>query len=534
MNITANKNRMTFISLSLFTVSYFFSSVCIFGGYSGFEYAVSGISYSFLLMCPIAFLFRDDKKRGVISNIVSAGVMYIPAFFLMLICPLVIGIFCKVYYVAAYNAICGCFFFMLAVISLFALISSCINNIHVRTTVLFFISLYIYFQDSVRTMSEFDDVFYFAVMSFASLAVSVIIMIKSGGVKFSVLFASCTLPILMLSLFFSVPTSTLYGSLYAFMNGVFDVRSILFFISVSACCILLGTAISLLRISFTPVVGRKTLFFFTLPMLIYFSVNITANYIPDKYMCIDASGYSLFDLSPSSERFLSQINTPITIYELSSGEKNLIIEQLTSKISDCSNLIKHETVDTNERPLFYQKYSDKKPSDHSLIIESGERFSVIDFSDILSGDEEKVYNGESMVIEAINYVSVSEIKKIHIMYGSSEIEEFAVNNIRAAGYETTKDEEGYVPNISEILLIYNPENDISRETADSLIDFIGSGGKIIMFTKCYNGVEPLPNLMEVCKSLGMHRDAGAVFDGSLYIGYPYYTLPCLFKHQITE
>ena len=55
-----------------------------------------------------------------------------------------------------------------------------------------------------------------------------------------------------------------------------------------------------------------------------------------------------------------------------------------------------------------------------------------------------------------------------------------------------------------------------------------------MFTKCYNGVEPLPNLMEVCKSLGMHRDAGAVFDGSLYIGYPYYTLPCLFKHQITE
>ena len=108
-------------SVALFAVGYFFCSVCIVGGYSGFEYAMTGVSYVFLLISPLS-VFGAGTGGGYLRKLLRAMLVFFPATLLSLVCPLIMSDLCDVSLTAAYTAILGTLLHTLALVSVLLLL----------------------------------------------------------------------------------------------------------------------------------------------------------------------------------------------------------------------------------------------------------------------------------------------------------------------------------------------------------------------------------------------------------------------------
>ena len=507
-------------SVALFAVGYFFCSVCIVGGYSGFEYAMTGVSYVFLLISPLS-VFGAGTGGGYLRKLLRAMLVFFPATLLSLVCPLIMSDLCDVSLTAAYTAILGTLLHTLALVSVLLLLKFLVGE-KAGLALGYALVIFLYLQESVAEMIGADTVLRYVIASFLTLSVCITAFVK-GARRAGVALAVGSQAVLCFSLFFDMPIGRLYPSLTPMLNSIFDGGSVIFFLTVSLVSYMVYCVFCGIKN------GREARACVT--ALVALSVFIFGNVFIDSYgehIALDASGKQLFTFSDEGREYLFTLDADITVYELHNGEENVIIEGLLRELSGCSEKISVERINTLERPMFAEQYTDIESSPHSLIISNGERHTAVKFEDIVSGDTEKIYNGESLVLSAIFSLKNEGVGVV--VYGEELDGEYTLR-LSELGFLLTRSEEDAIPTDTSTVII-NAKEDISDTLLSNLVNFWQNGGDIILISEAYNGEDPYPNISRLSEGLGISASEGCVLDDCDSLIYPSYLLPIASSHKI--
>ena len=229
-------------------------------GVTNFEYVLSGMSFVFLVIVPILTMRVLAEERHqktdqllyslplsmtkvVIGKYAAMLCMFLIPVGIISLFPIVLSAFGNVYLPAAFSAITGFFFLGAALIAIGTFISSLTESQAVAAGLCFVVMLVNYF---LASLTEFVSTSAFA--SFVAFTVVVIvlavvlrIMTKSGAA--SLLVGIVLETVLIIFYIFKgesfegifpeiMGNLSLFERFYTFVNGVFDVTSIIYFVTI--------------------------------------------------------------------------------------------------------------------------------------------------------------------------------------------------------------------------------------------------------------------------------------------------------------
>lgn len=283
-------------------------------------------------------------------------------------------------------------------------------------------------------------------------------------------------------------------------------------------------------------------------------VNLLVSSLPSRLTKFDMSAEDLYTLSEDTEKLVADVDADITMYQLlgsSSSTYGDMIWELLSRYASINSHIKVEQVDITLNPTFYQSYTDKAPSQNSVIVSSSLRSKVVDYSDIVVTTQTPNYQtmpydttyefaGEAQMTSAIEYVTSDNLPVVYLLNGNGESSlssDFssilADDNFRTEQLSLITGD-GKVPSDASCVLINVPQNDLSEDEVSALEEYIDGGGKVIMITYC---PYTLANLNALGERYGLSRVPGLLVEGSdsMYAsGKPYYLLPSIESTDISS
>lgn len=283
-------------------------------------------------------------------------------------------------------------------------------------------------------------------------------------------------------------------------------------------------------------------------------VNLLVSSLPSRLTKFDMSAEDLYTLSEDTEKLVADVDADITMYQLlgsSSSTYGDMIWELLSRYASINSHIKVEQVDITLNPTFYQSYTDKAPSQNSVIVSSSLRSKVVDYSDIvvttqtpnyqtMSYDTTYEFAGEAQMTSAIEYVTSDNLPVVYLLNGNGESSlssDFssilADDNFRTEQLSLITGD-GKVPSDASCVLINVPQNDLSEDEVSALEEYIDGGGKVIMITYY---PYTLANLNALGERYGLSRVPGLLVEGSdsMYAsGKPYDLLPSIESTDISS
>ncbi len=283
-------------------------------------------------------------------------------------------------------------------------------------------------------------------------------------------------------------------------------------------------------------------------------VNLLVSSLPSRLTKFDMSAEDLYTLSEDTEKLVADVDADITMYQLlgsSSSTYSDMIWELLSRYASINSHIKVEQVDITLNPTFYQSYTDKAPSQNSVIVSSSLRSKVVDYSDIvvttqtpnyqtMSYDTTYEFAGEAQMTSAIEYVTSDNLPVVYLLNGNGESSlssDFssilADDNFRTEQLSLITGD-GKVPSDASCVLLNVPQNDLSGDEVSALEEYINGGGKVIMITYY---PYTLANLNALGERYGLSRVPGLLVEGSdsMYAsGKPYYLLPSIESTDISS
>jgi len=264
---------------------------------------------------------------------------------------------------------------------------------------------------------------------------------------------------------------------------------------------------------------------------------------------IDLTYSGLFSLSEETIQVLGNINTPVKFYGLwRPGEEDRNVMDVVNLYLSKNRNITLELVDPDRNPGFVMRYDRERRgiSRGSLIVEGDKGFRVIAPSDMYDFSQNQQggsyitgVSAERRITSALLFAGTGETPVVYELTGHSEIP------LAAYGLQETLERENYslnslnlllsdVPQDASGIIINSPTRDISRDEADKLLDYLDSGGRLMIMTD-YN-IGELTNLNVVLASYGLEFNYGIVIETD-----PYYVAidprtewPDLADHDITR
>ncbi len=310
-------------------------------------------------------------------------------------------------------------------------------------------------------------------------------------------------------------------------------------------------------------VGSFTLVSTAVVLAVLIFINLFVAELPLKLTYFDTTPGKVYTLSNDSLTFLESVNVPVELYMIeetgTESSQSLQITAFIEKYVEANDNISFQKIDPILRPDFASKYTDKTPSQNSVIVVCGNKSRVIDggawymyetdYGSFDATTYEMYYNygyfdgtdpflfyGEMNLTGAIDYVTAADIPKAYILTGHGETEigaEFLgyidKENIE---YETFSlmTGDGTVPADADIIIINVPTTDFRAEECETLVEYFRSGGNIIL-TTAYNtfSKELTPNLANALETMGLSSVDGIIVEGSSsnYYQYPTYLIPTL-------
>lgn len=281
-------------------------------------------------------------------------------------------------------------------------------------------------------------------------------------------------------------------------------------------------------------------------------VNVLVNALPTKYTQFDTTSSQLYTFSDQTESIVNGLDEEVTIYWIvRSGYEDTTLEKLLDKYDDFSDRIKVVKKDPDVSPTFVRQYFDSSVTDNSMVVESGERYRVVDYSDVYeydytnyyyTGSADVSFAGESVITSAIDYAVSVDLPKMYTLSGhgestlSSDMKtQLEKNNIELEELSLMTVDD--VPEDADCILIYGPQSDIGETEKDLLLTWLQNGGKLILLTTPLQSGENLPNLEAVMEYYGVTAAEGIVVEQNRnnYIsGINYYLLPNMKYHAITS
>ena len=336
------------------------------------------------------------------------------------------------------------------------------------------------------------------------------------------------------------------------LNGSFHLTSVLYYLSVIVLALIL-TVQSIQKRRYQ--LSRKTLSLGTysssvvvLSLAVIVVLNLLVAQLPEKYTVFDVTSDQLYSLTTETKEIADGITDDIQIYVLTNEDNaDTTLDETLKKYEGLNSHIKVSYVDPAVNPKFYLQYTDGSVSSNSLIVESGKRSRVIDYSDIYEYSYDYTnytqsvtgYDGEGQLTSALAYVTSDEMPKIYLLegHGESSFDSTFSNAIEKENldYETINlmdyDE---VPEDASCVVINAPTSDFSADDTEKMLSYMEKGGDIF-FVSCYTG-EAHENIDRLLDYYGVNVKEGLIIetDRGHYYQDPFYILPEISYDDITS
>ena len=499
-----------FMAVLLAVASLYFVANCLIGGYPVFGVVLSSVYFVLLIVVPVLTMrsIAEEKRQKTDQLLLTAPVSiwkivagkYLAMFTVFLIpmailClyPLILLQFGSVSLPMAYTAILG-----------YMLFGGCCLAIGL-------------FLSAVTESQVIAAVLTFGALFFLNMSTGIANLIGAEGVLGQILSAIC-----------------IYQPFINFVQGIFDLTGVLYYLSVIALFLFL--TIQLLYKKHGTYRASMSVFACVAAVL----VNLIAVNLPSQYVKFDVSEQQLFTIGDQTAEILENLDEDIILYLIAQqgGEDSTLLE-LLERYEGLSGHITVETIDPVLYPNFVSQYTDESVSENSVLVAGQNRSKVVDYYDIyqysvdyttysstLSG-----FDGEGQITSAIDYVTAEEIPVLYTLTGhdeasltasltsSIEKENIAIESLNLLTSET-------VPDDAEILLIYGPLSDISEDEKNKITDYMNQGGQVV-YLRGYTDQETT-NLDSLLSEYGVSLAEGIVLEGSSehhLPNYPYYLLP---------
>lgn len=280
-------------------------------------------------------------------------------------------------------------------------------------------------------------------------------------------------------------------------------------------------------------------------------VNLAVGKLPASVTQKDLSSSKMFTLSQQSISLTESLYEPVTIYWIvTDGSEDGYLTQLLPLYADRSANLTVEKIDPVAQPGFAGAYTDRNPALNDLVVVSEDRSCYVPYSSLYlydyagyytTGSYDARFAGESEITRAIDFVTTNDLSRVYLLTGHGEAD---LNETFSGGMRTLNLEAAplnlltvdAVPADADCLLIVNPQSDLSETERDVILQYLDSGGKLLLFTDCETD-ETWANLQSIVGRFGLRAQTGIVIegDGSMALAnYPYYLLPSLQSHAITQ
>lgn len=295
--------------------------------------------------------------------------------------------------------------------------------------------------------------------------------------------------------------------------------------------------------------GSYSMVLTAIVLAILIVVNLFASALPVNLTKLDISSSKLYSITSNTKVVVNALQKDVTIYWIVQADaEDDIIENLLAKYDSLSDHIEVVKKNPDVFPTFTKQYTDETVSNNSLIVECGDRYRYIPYSDIYVSESSMysysyttAFDGEGAITSAIDYVVSEDLPKLYLLegHGEGELPDSFAEQIEKENMEITTfslltvDE---VPEEADCVMIYAPTSDISEEEAKMLSDYAENGGKLLVIAGPVED-DSLPNLHSILADYGVEAEEGIVVEGDRnYYAFqmPYVLLPEVESSNITD
>lgn len=269
--------------------------------------------------------------------------------------------------------------------------------------------------------------------------------------------------------------------------------------------------------------------------------NLIIGKVPGKYRKWDLSTNQILTLGKTTKDILSKLDKDVVIHVVANPDSvDDRIKSFVNLYADQSSKIKVVMDDPVLHPDILTKL-ETKPNQVLVSCDKTGKQTAIPFTDIIQIDQaayyqyqqvhETAFDGEGQITSAINYVTNDSQTTVYTMTGHQEADLSAtVKDAMKKSNMSVSDlnlmTQSTVPQNCSLLIINNPQKDISKDENTALTDYLKNGGHLMLLTGTTK--DTLTNLDTLCSQYGMDIKNGYVADPApqhYYNNNPFYVIP---------
>ena len=559
-----------FAAFILAAVGIYFSYINLNLSSPKFEAVFQNIQFVFLVFVPILtmrVLAEEQKQKTdqllltlplklwqiILGKYLALVTVYgLP---MLIICtyPLILARYGRVNFPAAYLAILGFFLLGCADIAIGVLASSLTENPVIAAVISFGTLLFFYLAGTISRMVPNT--------AKASLTAFILVLLLVGLLLYD-LTRSWILVLLTVGvgtgciwMFFILNRPLLEGSFQRFLRlfylnsrldgffvGILDIPAILYYVSVIILALFLtGQVLAKRRVT-----SRRSLSYggYSAVMTLILTaalvlVNLIVARLPVQLMQPDFSTSRLYTLTDQAREYLSGLDEKVTLYLICEGQKeDEMVLRLLDRFEESSPYLTVSRVDPVLYPGFVSQFTDQRVPDNSVIVVGVNRSQVVSSDDFYTIGTSPVtgryietgFDGEGLMIGAIDYVVADEIPVIYRLSSNGELvlteafEEAAErNNLEIKPLNLVASDE--IPADAAALLIAAPTSDYSPEQTEKILDYLENGGQALIYSNYSD--QAMPNFDGILSDYGLAHSGGIILEGdsARYMSYPYCLIP---------
>lgn len=493
------------------------------GGYPYISYSLSAISFLMIIAVSILTMrsFSEEKKSRTDQLLLTA--------------PVSVG---KVI-VGKYAAMLAVFLINIVFIAVTPLIMSMFGSVSMGESYVAILGFFLYgasciaigmFLSSITESQVISAVLSFAVLFLGYMMPNITGLISTSG-NFLTKILGCY---------------DLYTPFETFLNGCFDLRAFVYFLTVIFFFLFLtGQSIQKQRWSSNAKrisLGVFQTGFVAIALAACVMANLAVSALPNTFTSFDVTSTKIYSLTEDTKEYIKNLAEDVTIYVLAAeGSSDDTLNETLERYEGLSDRIKVEYKNPSQYPSFYQQYTENSPTVNSMIVVSQKRSRIVDYSDIYEYSYDYTtysssingYDAEGQLTSAIEYVTMdsSELPVIYEIQGHGEMsmagkfsEMVEKANITLADLTLLEVEK--IPDDAAAIIINAPSSDLSEDDSQKVLSYLKDGGKAIFI--CNFQYPKLKNFEAVMNSYGVKTAEGIVMEGNanyFYQGVPYYLLP---------
>lgn len=256
-----------FIFFVLILTGIYFSAYQLAAAYPKFEYTLSALTFVFLIGVPVLTMrvLAEEKKQKtdqllltspvsvegiVIGKYLALVTVYLIPVLIMCLYPLLMSKFGEISFATAYTAVLGFFLLGCANLAIGVFISSLTESQVIASVLTFVILFAFYMMNGIA--SFFSETSMSTCLAFGLLILAASIIIYTMIKNFVISAIVCVIGEVVLVIFYVINSSFFEGGIQKvlnifnlsghfdnFANGIFDVKGIVYYLSVIAVCVFL-------------------------------------------------------------------------------------------------------------------------------------------------------------------------------------------------------------------------------------------------------------------------------------------------------